>query len=189
MEGEKVDSREKWNRKYEERLNNYGEVQANERLKNLSLYFEGGLALDVASGLGGNSLFLAEQGFEVHSYDISEVGILHLQEQAKNNNLSIHAEVCDLTDRSKLPFVKQSFHLVVMTYYLDRQLFPLIKLLIKEKGYFFMETYYQSAVNGRISNTYKLSSQELRQEFSDWKIIYFEENELEGRQTILCQKP
>lgn len=184
-----MDSREKWNRKYEERLNNHDRVQANERLKNLALYFEGGLALDVASGLGGNSLFLAEQGFEVHSYDISEVGIHHLQEQAKKNNLLIHAEVCDLTDMTKLPFAQQSFHLVAMTYYLDRQLFPLIKLLVKEKGYFFMETFYKSAVNGSISNTYKLYSQELRQEFSDWTIIYFEENPLEGRQTILCRKP
>ena len=54
-----------------------------------------------------------------------------------------------------------------------------------------METYYQSPQNEiqRLSNQYKLQPKELLAEFGDWNVLSFEENELEGRQTIFCQKP
>jgi tellurite methyltransferase len=76
-----------------------------------------------------------------------------------------------------------------LTYYLDRSLFPLIKEVIRTDGYLFFETFYDNGANGNqhISNTYKLKSNELLSEFREWKILFFEENEQEGRQTIFCQ--
>jgi tellurite methyltransferase len=49
-----------------------------------------------------------------------------------------------------------------------------------------METFYLSPKNENqgVSNHYKLQPGELLADFSDWKVLFYEENEQEGRQTI-----
>lgn len=184
-----MDSRMKWNEKHKEHLNQKKEPTANQRLEALSPYLTGGNALDIACGLGGNSLFLAKMNYQVQAIDLSDIAINYIQEQAEKRKLKIFPQKCDLTEINNLYWSDGSFNIVVITYYLDRDLFPIVKSVIKEEGYFFMETYFQSPENKQsISNKYKLFPQELLNEFRDWKVLYFEENENEGRQTIFCQK-
>jgi tellurite methyltransferase len=187
---ELVDSKSKWNSKYKERLDQWNESVVNPRLLNLSAYLHGGKALDIACGLGANSLFLARMKYHVEAIDISDVAINYVQEQARRNHLSIHPLVCDLADIDLVDWQMNAFNLVIITYYLERSLFPIVKSLIQEDGYFFMETFYQTSENQNegVSTQYKLQSNELLLEFSNWKILFFEENEQEGRQTIFCQK-
>lgn len=185
-----MNSKSKWNSKYKERLQNQEESLANPRLMNLSPYLTGGSALDLACGLGANSLFLARLNYQVQAIDISDVAVHALQEQAAKQNLAIKARVCDLTELTNHEWTDNYFNLVVITYYLDRALFPFVKSIIKQNGYFFMETFYfspQKEGQG-VSNQYKLRSGELLAEFADWKVLFYEENEQEGRQTIFCQK-
>jgi tellurite methyltransferase len=185
-----MNSRIKWNAKHKDRLKSVRVPEPNPRLMKQSGYLTGGEALDLACGIGGNSIFLARLNYEVQALDISDVAIQFIRKQVAKNNLSIHPVVCDLTELRLQPWCKQSFDLVVITYYLDRLLFPIIKSLIKEKGYFFMETFYQSrqTETSRVSNQYKLQPKELLTEFSDWKVLFFEECETEGRQSVFCQK-
>ncbi|WHY75415.1 class I SAM-dependent methyltransferase [Neobacillus sp. WH10] len=185
-----MNTRSKWNTKHKDRLSDLIEPAPNPRLKTLSAYLNGGTALDIACGLGGNSLFLARINFQVEAVDISDVAINYIQERAINDKLNIHPIVCDLTKWNELNWQNNSFDSVVITYYLDRTLFPNVKRIIKENGYFFMETYYQSpqSMNQGVSNQYKLQPKELLVEFGDWKVLMFEENKQEGRQTIFCQK-
>lgn len=185
-----MNHREKWDKKHHERLNQIEEPAPNKRLEKLTSNLQGGKALDIACGLGGNSLYLAQLDYDVLAVDLSEVAINYVGEQAVNRRLRINAINGDLTDFKSLPIKVGSFDLVVKTYYLDRSLFPTVKELVKRNGLFFMETYYHSprAEEERVSSQYKLDSNELLAEFMGWKVLYFEENEQEGRQTILCQK-
>lgn len=186
-----MNSKTKWNSKYQSRLNeNVLEPAVNPRLANLSSYLSGSKALDLACGLGGNSLFLANKNYHVEAVDISEVAVNFLKDKALQSLLTINPRVCDLTDLSHLAWKNDSFDLIVITYYLDRRLFPLVKNLIKEGGYFFMETYFLSKTGTKeeISSQYKLQPKELLSEFKDWSVVFFEENEQEGRQSIFCQK-
>ncbi|MBT2644109.1 methyltransferase domain-containing protein [Bacillus sp. ISL-41] len=163
--------------------------EPNRRLLNMAAYLKGGSAIDFASGLGGNSIYLAEMGYDITAVDISEVAINYVQEQAAKRGLNITAKVTDLT--KERTFLKgHKLDLAIMTFYLDRSLFPLVKQVIKDQGYLFFETFYKhkAAVNGQVSSQYKLESNELLKEFRDWKVLFFEENEQEGRQTIFCQK-
>jgi tellurite methyltransferase len=185
-----MNTRIKWNTKHNERINLLKEPAPNPRLKKLSAPLKGGNALDLACGLGGNSLFLARMNYQVQAIDISDVAINYIQEQATKDNLKIHPRVCDLTDLNNLKWQNSSFNLVVITNYLDRTLFPIVKNIIKENGYFFMETFYQSPLNENqgVSNQYMLQPKELLAEFGAWTVHFFEENEQEGLQTIFCQK-
>lgn len=185
-----MNSKTKWNSKHKERIEQLKDPVVNPRLLNLSTYLNGGTALDIACGLGGNSLFLAHKNYQVEAIDISDVAINFIQEQARSNNLNIHPRLCDLTELKHIEWQDQTFNLVVMTYYLDRSIFPIVKSLIQQDGYFFMETFFQTPQNQNegVSNQYKLQSNELLSEFRNWKILFFEENEQDGRQTIFCQK-
>ncbi|WP_338448041.1 methyltransferase domain-containing protein [Niallia oryzisoli] len=184
-----MDAKKKWNEKYKEKLLKSEEPILNVRLQELSNYLNGGTALDLACGLGGNSTFLANLGYRVEAVDISEVAIEYLQLLSDQKQLSIHPRISDLTDWQSLDFLENSFDLVVITYYLDRSIFPLVESILKENGYFFMETFYLSPKSEqKVSSQYKLKSNELLSEFGDWHVLYYEENELEGRQTIFCRK-
>jgi len=185
-----MNSRMKWNSKHKERLDQQRLPEPNPRIKNLSAYLTGGRALDLACGLGGNSIFLAQLNYEVEAIDISDVAIHYIQEQVSRDNLTIHPKICDLTELNNQQWRNESFDIVVITYFLDRSLFPFVKNLVKEEGYFFMETFYQSPQNENqgVSNQYKLQPKELLTEFSDWKVHFFEEVDNESRQTIFCKK-
>jgi tellurite methyltransferase len=184
-----VNAKDKWNRKYMERLMNEHSPEPNGRLLKMAAYLHGKTAIDFASGLGGNSIYLAELGYNMTAIDISDVAVQYVKEQAAKRGLNITANVVDLTDERSC-LTSRTYDLAIMTYYLDRSLFPLIKDVVNDNGYLFFETFYKhkGAENGHVSSQYKLESNELLKEFGDWKILFFEENELEGRQTIFCQK-
>ena len=190
MRSFQMNTRNKWNEKHMERISLLKDPAPNPRLKNLSAYLSGGNALDLACGLGGNSFFLARMNYQVQAIDISDVAINSIQEQASKYNLKIHPQVIDLTELTNLNWENSPFSLVIISYYLDRSLFPIVKSIIKEDGYLFMETFYQSPLdeNQGVSNQYKLHPKELLTEFADWTVLYFEENDQEGWQSIFCQK-
>ena len=59
-------------------------------------YIIKGSVLDIGGGEGRNAIFLAENGFDVSVYDISEVGIRKLKLIAKNKVLEIKTKVGDI---------------------------------------------------------------------------------------------
>ena len=66
--------------------------------------------LDFGCGFGANSLFLAEQGWQVTAIDLSKTAIERLQEQAKQNNLPLTAQQADAVRFSS----KEKFDLVLI---------------------------------------------------------------------------
>ncbi|WP_161568369.1 methyltransferase domain-containing protein [Anaerobacillus alkaliphilus] len=184
-----MDAKTKWDQKYLDRLENLEKPIANTRLKELSPYLTGGKALDLACGLGANSLFLAENGYEVQAFDISDVAVDYVKKEAEEQGLAVYPRMVDLTDINSLEILDRMFDLIIITYYLDRAIFPFVKTIVMEKGYFFMETFYKSpSGEGKVSEHFKLHTGELLAEFRDWQILYYEENEHEGRQTIFARK-
>ena len=52
--------------------------------------------LDLGCGLGRHSIFFAENGFEVHSFDLSENGLEKFVDKIKNEKLNIHIKLGDM---------------------------------------------------------------------------------------------
>src|SRR5438132_5810903 len=72
-----------------------------------------GKALDVGMGQGRNALYLAQQGWDVTGFDISEVGVKQALDQAKKLNVKVNA----LVQRdSEFDFGTERWDLVVLSY-------------------------------------------------------------------------
>ncbi|SES31510.1 methyltransferase domain-containing protein [Salipaludibacillus aurantiacus] len=184
-----MDSKNKWNSKHADRIEQQKQKEPNPRLVKLAPYFTGGAAVDLACGLGANSVFLAKLNYKVLALDISDVAISHVKELADKEKLSIDVHTRDLTQLKQSDLEVNSADMAVVTYYLDRLMFPYIKSMIRKNGFIFIETYYVSAAgNGKVSDKYKLQPGELLSEFKNWHILFYEENEQEGRQTIFARK-
>lgn len=183
-----MDKKEKWNRKHTDKQSNADLLKPNERLRKLIRGGEGGPAIDLACGLGANSFLMAEKEYQVTAVDFSEVAINFVKEEGKRRGYDVNALTADLKDFSLLSQSLQTYDLVIMTYYLDRSLFPVIERLVKPGGCFFMETFFKTENGSQISEKYTLTSNELLTRFKNWRILYFEECEQQGIQTMYCQR-
>ncbi|UCZ54979.1 methyltransferase domain-containing protein [Bacillus shivajii] len=199
-----MDPIQKWNEKHKTKLEEKKPQEPNSLLTQLIPAVMDGTAVDLACGLGANSLHLAEKGYDVKAFDISDVAVDRVNKQAAESKLSVEAKVADLaTDdgiklvadtvdriKSAEPGETSSADAVIMTYYLERKLFPFIKDLVKTEGYIFIETYVSvpGMTDKPVSEKYKLRPDELVNEFGDWGIVYFDFNEEAGIQTIMARK-
>ncbi|MEM7393639.1 MAG: methyltransferase domain-containing protein [Verrucomicrobiota bacterium] len=122
-----------------------------------------GRALDLACGNGRNSLFLAEQGFDVDAVDISRIAIDRLE----GRHPRVHA-ICDDLDTWTIP--PNRYELILNIRFLDRRLFPHLIHGLKPGGLLILESYI-----GGTRKAYTLEPNELLQSFSSLRIIYYEE--------------
>ncbi len=138
-----------------------------------------GLALDIACGAGRNSLYLARLGFTVIAADISWEGLSRLARRARAADLPIHPLQADL-ERFALP--SERFDLIINTRFLLRSLFPKLRHALKPGGLLVFETFNVDEIEvlgGDIRRAYALERGELRQAFSDFELLLYEEGVFE----------
>ena len=129
-----------------------------------------GTALDIACGLGGNALLLAEHGLEVEAWDISPVAIEKLR--ALNNN--IKAKAIDINAES---FPVNYFDVIVVSYFLDRTLADAIIKALKPNGLLFYQTFNQNQQGRGPSNPeFRLKQDELLKLFADLEMRFYQEH-------------
>lgn len=169
---------QKWDGIYRNREE--GTPQAAEVLKqNRHLLPVSGIAMDLACGLGANSLFLAEAGLTVLSWDISPVAIDRLASHAAGRGLPISAKVVDV---ERQPPQAQSLDVLVVTHFLNRQLIPALIAALKPGGLLFYQTYCRDKVSDRGPSNpdYLLKDNELLFLFEGLKLRVYREESLLG---------
>jgi SAM-dependent methyltransferase len=139
---------------------------------------DGGLALDLACGLGGNAVYLAEQGFKTFAWDLSPVAVDKLAAWSRDNLLSITAEVRDALAAPPEP---QRFDVVVVSRFLDRSLaLPLMRSL-RPGGLLYYQTFTRDPVNperGPGDPAFRLAANELLELFGALRVLAYRD---EGR--------
>lgn len=127
-----------------------------------------GLALDAASGVGVNSLFLARRGLHVIALDISEVALRLALRQARSEGLPLYAAVYDLYS----PWLPEaSFDVILNFHFLERATLPVFRIALKPGGLLFFETFMK--IGAEIDQPlYYLDPGELRTAFRDFEIIH-----------------
>jgi tellurite methyltransferase len=78
----------------------------------LPKFISSGDVLDIGAGPGGNSLYLASQGFNVTASDISRVAIQKIVKKAEAAGLFIETQVNDLTEME----LKHEFDVIICTF-------------------------------------------------------------------------
>jgi FolB domain-containing protein len=102
--------------------------------------FPGGRALDLACGQGRNAIYLAQEGFRVEAWDRNAEGLNALQ--AKAESLGFNTLTTRLVDLEREPAIPvASFDLVIVFYYLQRNLVPHILQALKPGGVVVYETF------------------------------------------------
>lgn len=153
-----IEDKERWDKKYK---SNIIPSKIVEVVENYAKLATGKSALDIACGMGRNSKFLAESGFDVHALDISEVAIESLKDIE-----NIRAEMVDFDSYS---LKENSYDLIVCTYFLERKLFPQIEKALKEDGIFIFETFMHDAENTKVpsNKSFLLNKGELEATFDE----------------------
>ncbi len=97
-----------------------------------------GQALELACGLGGNARFMAQCGLKTDAWDISDTALTLLNNWANLNQLPIEPLITDL-EQMILPY--QKYDVIVVSRYLDRDLFVGIEQALKPNGLLFYQTF------------------------------------------------
>lgn len=175
----------KWNNRYRKAGDdkasiNSSTLQASQVLKeNSHLLPDEGIALDLACGLGANSLFLAERGLTAHAWDISDVAITALQDAARSMTLQVNTEVRDVILN---PPLANSFDVIVVCRFLDRRLTTSLLDALKPGGLIFYQTFTVDKMPGAGPDNleYLLKPNELLEMFRPLTIRVYREEGLEG---------
>lgn len=172
------DEKALWNRKYSE--GSHRSPEPDPLL--VSAYTEflpasaPGKALDVAGGVGRHALWLAERGWQVKLVDVSEVGIELARQNARQRNVLMETEVLDLNHVPDLG--REQYDLVVVFFYLQRELFPALIAALKPGGFLIYKTYSteQRKFSGGPSHPlHLLEPNELLHAFSSLRVLHYHE--------------
>jgi tellurite methyltransferase len=142
-----------------------------------------GVALDLACGLGGNALLLAERGLVTYAWDISDVALYKLDKQACARGLQIQTRQHDVESGG---FLQAGFDVIVVSRFLCRGVVPEIIAALKPGGLLFYQTYTTEklAEEGPRNPDYLLEPGELILLFSSLRPLYYRED---GRTGDLSQ--
>jgi tellurite methyltransferase len=175
-----MDEKTLWNKKYSE--GSHDSLEPDPFLKNAYGEFlfsqMPGTALDIAGGVGRHAIWLAQRGWRVNLLDISEVGVEQAQENAKTTGTAafISTEVCDLITLQDLG--RERYDLVIVFFFLQRELFPALVAALKPGGFLIYKTYtteQQKFRGGPSHPLFLLESNELLRAFPSLRVLHYHE--------------
>jgi len=163
----------RWDRKWAEVE---GPYRPHPLLRSQGSYLTGGLALDLACGQGQNAIWLAQRGYHVLAVDISLVALQAAQEAAYEGGLADNIDFAAV-DLDRWPVPPASFDLIVVFRFLDRRLFGSIRDGVRPGGLVYYSTRHLGTLATRpeANVTYLLQPGELKDAFTGWRILYYEE--------------
>jgi tellurite methyltransferase len=168
-------TRQKWDARYRDSHSNTDCVAA-VLLEQQHRLPQNGRALDLAAGLGGNAIYLAKHGLEVHAWDISPVAIDRLSASAQQQGLAIHTQIRDCLAQPPTP---DSFDVIIVSRFLERALCPAITTALRPGGLLFYQTYTQAKQgrDGPNNPHFLLAKGELLALFRELEVVAYQEGE------------
>ena len=182
--------KEKWDAKYLKKPQLLVPRDASVHLQKYIDKVKKGKALDLACGSGRNTLFLAQNGFEVDAQDIAQIALDALNTQLKAENLSnlVDTKLIDLDSFSQ---TNDNYNLILMCNFLDRKLLEKTKQSLNVGGIFIVETYMFDDKNEKEYSDKKnlLEKNELKDIFyDDYEILFYDEYNNEPHEIYQMKK-
>jgi 2-polyprenyl-3-methyl-5-hydroxy-6-metoxy-1,4-benzoquinol methylase len=171
-------TRDKWNCKYADcRVEDAIPCRALKQFAHLLP--QRGKAMDVACGLGGNAVFLAQHGLDTLAVDIADGAVNKLAAYASARGLPLRAECRDL-EQDSLP--AGTFDVIVVAHYLERALVPALPQALAPRGLLVYQTFTQETPthSGPMNPEWRLKPGELLQLFPGLRTLVYCEEGLVG---------
>ncbi|MBD2857590.1 class I SAM-dependent methyltransferase [Spongiibacter sp. KMU-158] len=137
---------------------------------------DSGNALDLACGLGGNAVYLAEHGFTVDAMDSSAVALQIIGEFATEKQLKINLIHRDVERGALLP--ANTYDVIAVSYFLFRPLFPALISTLKPGGLIYYQTFnrLRRDKGGPRSPDFLLEVSELAAQFKELETLFYSED-------------
>jgi tellurite methyltransferase len=132
-------------------------------------------AIDVAMGRGRHALVLARAGLRTYGVDCRFAAVRVAAARARAENLVIRGWCADL---EQIPLPSDAFDVVVITRYLQRDLFPAIRTMTRHGGVVIYETFtveQRQLGFGPTSPAHLLEPTELARRFDGFEVLFYEE--------------
>lgn len=171
----------RWNRRYRERqilLEPAGVLMERADL------LQGGRALDLGCGTGGNALFLADRGYRVDAIDVSDVALRIAQAAARSWGAGSGASGPGTgvvnwiqADARRLPLAGPHYDCIVVFRFLLRSVMPVLLELLRPQGIVFYASYNMRRLNSHpdFNRDYLLDVGELRTWFGSLSTLLWRE--------------
>jgi predicted O-methyltransferase YrrM len=132
-----------------------------------------GQALDVGMGQGRNSIWLAQQGWEVTGFDPAERAVATAQANAGKLGVKLHTEIKTSED---FDFGESRWDLILLSYVDARSAKAKVQNALKPGGVVVVEGFHRDAAKGRsIGGAVVFDTGELTQIFPKLRTVRYEE--------------
>ena len=147
-------------------------------------------AIDLAMGRGRHAQMLARAGFRTFGVDVKLDAVKEATARARADSLIVRGWCADLRET---PLPRGFFDVVLITRYLQRDLFPAIRETVKAEGVVLYETFTVNQRRlgfGPTSPDHLLRPGELRQFFDGFDVMFYEEVDVpEAVAHIVARRP
>lgn len=129
-------------------------------------------ALDIACGIGRNTHYLADIGYEVDAVDLSDYALAQI-----NASDRIHIVEFDLTDYT---INHNAYDLIININFLERKLFPSMLQGLKDDGILIFETFitaHDEGYHNPSNPDFLLQPQELLNVFLPLEVLLYDERD------------
>ena len=172
-----------WEERY--RRGEHGNAEPHSLVVHAASLCAPGRALDVACGAGRHTLLLAERGWQVTAVDSSAVALGLLQARAKERSVVVDTIAADL-ERGEFALEPNAFDLIVVTCYLQRALFPVLRVGVKPGGLIVavIALVDDDPQVKPMNSAFLLQPGELRGQFEVWVLWHDSESKRAGRRAM-----
>ena len=132
-----------------------------------------GTALDVGMGQGRNSIFLAQQGWDVTGFDPAEKAVALARETASKAGVKLNTEIKTIQE---FDFGERRWDLILLSYVGGRGMADIVQRALKPGGILIIEAFHRDATKaGPIGAAVVFDTGELPALFPQLRVVRYEE--------------